>query len=219
MQLEALTKYILSAMISWTPVHSLTAYGETEDQVRARFEAIARNIASVSADPNEEAIFSGQAPRVRTALLLASIGSFEGGWQRFVEEGNCNLAGFKADRRGDCDGGHAFTSWQIHIAGGGFLYVGGRLTNKLYAASYAKDHPDEIIDGHKLVSDQKLAIRVAKDLIIETKSHDCTLCGYSGESTFGDHPKADARLNRAKDYWAHHPFVDEDADARQAHNP
>ena len=219
MQIEALTQYILAAMISWTPVHSLTAYGETDEQVHARFETIARNIASVAADPNEAAIFSGQSPRARTALLLASIGSFEGGWQRFVEEGHCNQTGFQADRRGNCDGGYAFTSWQIHVVGGGFLYVDGRLTNKFYAATYAKEHPDAVINGPRLLSDQKLAIRVAKDLIIETKGRDCLLCGYAGEPTFAAHPKADARLGRAKDYWARHPFADSEADTRQATNP
>lgn len=219
MQTQALAQYILSAMISWTPVRSLTAYGETEDQVRARFEAIATDIATVFTDSNEAPIFSGATGRPRSALLLASIGSFEGGWQRFVEEGDCNKPGYKADGRGGCDGGFAFTSWQIHIAGGGFLYVGGRLTNVNYERQYAKDHPEEIINGNRLVADRRTAIRVAKDLIIETKGRDCTLCGYSGESSLHEHPKADARLNRAKDYWAHHPFVDPDADVRQASNP
>ena len=222
MQIEALANYILSAMISWTPLSSLVAYGETEVEVRARFKAIAADIAAVSADPAEQAAFSGPTGRVRTALLIASIGSFEGGWQKFVEEGDCNRTGFHADRRGGCDGGHAFTSWQIHIAGGGFLFVDGRLTNKTYAASYAKEHPSEIIDGPALVANRQLAVRVAKDLIIETKTDRCVLCGYSGESSFGEHPKADARLDRAKDYWAKHPYVEPQevaADARLTQNP
>jgi len=222
MQIEALANYIFAAMISWTPLSSLTAYGETEDQVRERFKTIATDIASGSLEG--DAIFTSAGGRARTALLLASIGSFEGGWQRFVEEGACNKSGFHADRRGSCDGGHAFTSWQIHIAGGGFLYVDGRLTNKMYASKYAAEHPDEIIDGARLLADRHLAVRVAKDLIIETRSTGCTLCGYSGESPYGAHPKADARLDRAKEYWARHPYVEpqesaSSTDPRLTENP
>lgn len=219
MQIEALTHYILTAMLSWTPIQNFTMHGEAEDHARARLQDIASDIASVFTDSNEAPVFSGPTGRVRSALLLASIGSFEGGWQQFVEEGDCNKTGYKADGRGSCDGGFAFTSWQIHIAGGGFLYVGGRLTNVTYERQYAKDHPNEIINGNRLVADRRIAVRVAKDLIIETAGRDCLLCGYAGESSLQAHPKADARLQRAKDYWARHPFVDPDADGRQASNP
>ena len=219
--MQSLIQYIFAAMIAWTPLQSLTSYGETVDQVRARYLAIASDIATGAMSPDEPPLFSGPSGRARTALLLASIGSFEGGWQRFVEEGDCNKDGFHADRRGNCDGGHAFTSWQIHVPHGGFLFVNGRLSNTIYASAYSKEHPDDVITGQKLLADRKLAIRVAEQLIRETSSRDCLLCGYSGESSHGAHPKADARLNRAKAYWASHPYVpaQNDGDARQASNP
>lgn len=98
-----LAAYIFSAMILWIPTSNHTFTGEPVTQITARYEEIAEAVEKVALDPNRTPLFSGDDGRIKTALLLASIASFESQYGRDVV--NCKRAG---------DNGLAWGPWQTH---------------------------------------------------------------------------------------------------------
>ena len=208
--MQNLIQYIFIAILSWVPIRNLTPYGETEDEARARLHSVAEDIVTIAMDKSEPSVFARADGRVKTALLQASIASMETGFQKFVDTGDCNQANYRADRRGNCDGGHAFSLWQIHVFGGGYLLLeDGTLGSVMYSPSVAQAHPEWIIKGADLVSDRKKAIRVAQRSERASLNQFHSLCGYSGEHCEdGEHPKAKARFDRAVEYYQKHPFTD-----------
>jgi hypothetical protein len=215
-QMTNLIAYVLAAMLSWVSVSSLAISGrETEDQVRTRCLSIATDIVAVALDENEPPVFARQDGRIKTALLHASIGSLEGGFQRFVDDGSCNRLDFVADARGNCDGRTAFSTWQIHVVSNGYLLLSdGTLGGVMYTPDVAKAHPEWVVLGQDMIRDRKLAVRVAQRLERASLKAHGSLCTYSGEPCEdGLHPKADHRLQRAVSYYRAHPFVTQTAPA------
>jgi len=209
--MQILTHYLLAAILTWLPVRSyFVPYGETEAEAKTRLESIASDLSSVTLDPVEPPAFAGDEGRMKTALLLASIGSFETSYQTFVQEGKCNQPGYVPDRRGSCDGGHAFSFWQIHVFGGGYVLGdgGALLTAETYGQIHPGDETIRILRGPDLISDRKSAIRVAERLVRSSLRQYHSLCAFTGESCEpGRHPKADVRLERAQAYLRSHPFT------------
>jgi hypothetical protein len=207
--MQNLVEYVFAAMLAWIPVHNLTQYGETEVEAKARMRSIAEDVVSVALDANEPPSFKQADGRVKTALLQVAIASMETGYQKFVDDGSCNQVGYHADRRGDCDGRHAFSMWQIHVAGNGYILLeDGTLTSAMYASPEIKAS-HTIIRGPELLADRKTAIRVAQRIERDSLHQHHSLCAYSGESCDEDrHPKAKARLDRAMDYYQKHPYTD-----------
>jgi hypothetical protein len=89
MSIANLSAYVLSAMVSWVPVEEHASFERREITVQ-RYEAIAQTIAKVAAD--EPPVFDGDedSARARTALLLASIASYESHYAARVED--CRVA-------------------------------------------------------------------------------------------------------------------------------
>lgn len=228
------TSYVLTAMLSWVPlrnqierthdgrwVHDSHGYYVTEDanEARARYEQIASDITSIALDEKNPALFKGEDGRLKTALALASIASFEGGYHKWVENGDCNSSEFQAlekDRSWrECDGGAAWSNWQIHMYG--YVIRNGELTQAQYLENslaaedreWMKAHKDEIIHGKDLAADPKLAAQIAYYLVRYSTRNFKTLCSYTGEDCDGRQPKAHERLARAIDYLKAHPFVPE----------
>jgi hypothetical protein len=211
--MQQLVTYILTAMLTWIPVRNLTPYGETEAEATARLRSVAEDICMVALDANEPPVFGRADGRVKTALLDAAVASMETGFQKFVDDGSCNRRGYRADRRGDCDGGHAFTFWQLHVAGNGYILLeDGTLGSVFYSpAAIVKSAQDKgtVIRGPELLADRKTAIRVAQRIMRDSLKQHNSLCAYSGESCDeGAHPKASVRFERARTYLAQHPFTD-----------
>jgi hypothetical protein len=233
---EQLVRYILSAMISWVPLgnqyerahdgkwlHNDKGYyvQEDRDEALARYRRTAQSLVDVALDPANPPLFVGPnhekeslIGRVKTALQLGSIGSLEGGFHKWVEEGDCNTPTFKKNHPHECDGGAAWTNFQIHlyryIIRDGEMYQAGYLeqSNNKDDREWIKAHKDEIITGQQLVDDPKLAAQVAYYIIRwSLRSNNSSLCGYTGESCTGPHPLALQRMNRAHDYYHNHPFV------------
>jgi hypothetical protein len=204
-----LISYIFAAMLAWIPVRNLTQYGETEDEAHARMRSIAEDVVSVALDSSEPPAFAHADGRVKTALLQVAIASMETGYQKFVDDGSCNKPDYVADRRGGCDGHHAWSLWQIHIAGNGYILLeDGSLTSFMYASPEVRAS-HAILRGPELIADRKNAIRVAQRIERDSLRWTHSLCRYSGESCDEDrHPKAKARLDRAMDYYQKHPFTD-----------
>jgi len=85
MSVSTLATYLLSAMVAWMPpkVH----HREGEAAALLRYEAIATDIAKIALDENEQPLFAGEDGRTQTALLVASIASFESHFRADVDEG------------------------------------------------------------------------------------------------------------------------------------
>lgn len=217
-------KYILAAMMAWVPLgnhyerdaagHFLrTALGfvqEDQQKVRERYEQTASDIVDIAFDPGNPAIFAGTDGRLKTALQLAALASFEGGFNDWVDDGSCNTPEFqkhaKAQHRVECDGGAAFSIWQIHPEAG-YIIKDGELTLARYVPrEYVAAHAEDVVTGPKLVAQRRLAALVAYYLVRYSEHRFHTLCSYTGENCMGAHPLALQRANRAKDYLAHHPF-------------
>jgi hypothetical protein len=200
-------KYLLAAMVSWVPIANQVSNGESAESAQARYEATASDIIETVYADDEPAVFLGADGNIKSALELAAIGSFEGGFQKFVDEGGCNVKGFKADRRGSCDGGTAYTIWQIHPMSG-LMLKGTGITSVYYNQQAAKEHPEDVWTGAKLVADRKMAAKVALHLIRISYQEQKSLCRFTGESCLeGKHPLADNRHMRAVNYLKAHPFT------------
>jgi len=207
--MESIINYILTAMLAWCPVQSFfVPYGESVDEAKARMHQIAEGLVTVAMDASEPPTFAGIDGRIKTALLNAAIGSMETSFQRFVDEGKCNERGYHADRRGNCDGGHAFSFWQLHVYGNGYILLDdGTLSSRDALPRVAAEHPEIVITGPRMIADRESAIRVAQRLERMSMRNYGSLCAFSGEPCMGSHPKASARLERAQAYWRAHPFT------------
>jgi len=83
----ALKSYLVAFMVAQYPVANHRYLGVTDEYTRARYEAIAADIADVALDPDEPPIFRDEKSspydgRVKTALLMTSIARFESGGYR-----------------------------------------------------------------------------------------------------------------------------------------
>jgi hypothetical protein len=85
MSIATLSAYIVTAMVAWMPLK--VHYREGEAAARERYEAIARDIATVALDEAETPLFAGEDGRTQTALLVASIASYESYFRADVDNG------------------------------------------------------------------------------------------------------------------------------------
>jgi hypothetical protein len=90
MGVDALALWVLSVMLSAVPPgksrHPMHAR-ESVEAGRERYAQIARAIAEVSNDPDEEPLFDGSRAREKTAALLLAISYYESHWRRDVDLG------------------------------------------------------------------------------------------------------------------------------------
>jgi hypothetical protein len=197
--MEAFTQALLLAMKTWVP---LAQHSEPEPETLARYESIAEDISAIARDEAEPPILGS---RALSALVLANIAALETSYSKFVDDGTCNQKDFVPDRRGSCDDKHAFTIWQIHT-GSGLMLSGDGLTSAFYASIDAREHPERVWTGKRLLGDRKAAARVALHIVRVSIRETKTLCQYTGEDCKGEMPKAKIRLGRAIAYAATHSF-------------
>lgn len=214
-----LVLYILKAMLSWIPLANFTYVASVSaEYTMARYTSIAESIADVVLDPAETAVLSQsrvaadplQDGIIGNALILASTAAFEGGYHEFVDDGSCNNQAWRRAhqeiiRNGDCDGGHAWTLWQIHTMGG-LVLTGPYVTGYMYVDD-ARQHPEIIITGSKMIADRKLGARTALHIMRVTMRDHHSLCAYTGEACAGPMPLAVNRLNRPLQYRINHPWA------------
>lgn len=111
---------------------------------------------------------------------------------------------------GSCDGGWAYTMWQIHPYSpdwneGIVLLDDGREWS--YAQYLHDGRQHDIIKGKDMTTNRQTAARVALHMLRRSlgPKGENGLCGYTGEG--GDCHKAALRENFAKDWSSKHPFV------------
>lgn len=92
--------------------------GESVAAVRLRVAEVAKEAASLAL--TEKPVWAGD-DGTRTARLLMCVAFFESGFRGYVDDGRCDDPTWRATdtgrrmmRRGDCDGGHARSLWQLH---------------------------------------------------------------------------------------------------------
>lgn len=192
LRLEA---YVLDAMRTWAPPATMI------DRDTRHYAGIARDIVDVVQD--ERPAWADDHTKAKTAILLAAIAYWESHFWRHVDDGTCNdpIAAKKAfaliARTGNCDGGWAYSLWQVHPEGGIVLTKDGW--------KHSWDAPGEkAIVGADMIKDRRVAARVALRMARASIERSGTLCGYSGEP--GPCPKAVVRLDFARSWSRRHPY-------------
>jgi hypothetical protein len=155
-------------------------------------------LAKVPAVPYEDIADSilGATSDAKDAVLLAALGYFEGArYAQYVDDGSCNdpvwlrtKEGNRLSHWGMCDGGNAYTIFQIHPH---------RKGSKLY------DLCNKDVITASRTNAAKCALEIAHRSLARTK----TLVDYTGEWGAPGHPKADERLSFARRASAKHPYV------------
>lgn len=169
--IELVTTWLVGAMVAWVP--------PLHDADRVRYESIAHDVVAVAFDAQEQPAFTGVDGRARTALLMASIASFESGYRADVDDG-----------RVTGDHGRSFCLMQVQVIGKTAEgWTGQDLTS----------------DRKKCFRAALKRIRISfdwcKDHAIEDR-----LAGYtSGQCRDGEHLARD-RFFRARSYWSRTPF-------------
>ena len=197
-----LAAYVLTMMNTWASPKEQVKFGESLEEAETRYSSIADDVAEVVLD--EAPIFSeSNGGRVKTAALMTSLGFNETRFWKYVDAGLCNDREWRRSIEGKriitsyghCDGGLAWSMWQVHIYGKGFNVNG------------------DLIDGPKMIADRKAAIRIALRIARQSMKVG-NLCAYTGETNADGscterHPKADHRLDFATRYFVKHPIVSE----------
>jgi hypothetical protein len=157
---------------------------ETEVKVRDRVHVYAVALADVLTSSVIRA-WADDADGHRTGLLLASVALNESRLRGYVADCHCNDPSWRVSaesgqlmRLGTCDGGHAFTVWQMHLP------------------------PDQ---QHAACTDPKIAATYALQRLRVSLGAWKSLRGYTGE-TDDEAPKAKVRLSLAAEYARSHPF-------------
>jgi hypothetical protein len=175
--MESLASYLVVAMLAWVPVHAHAPL-ESQDHVMARYESIARDLASVTLDESETPLFEGPDGRTETALLMLSIASYESSFSKRVDEGI---------RRGDH--GLSYCLMQIHV-GNGSTREGwnGR----------------QLIQDRKLCFRAALHILQASFTACRGLPMEDRLSAYASGHCFPDARISRSRVDRAKAWWEAH---------------
>lgn len=175
MTITTLTTYLLTAMTTWVPA---ATHPEGTDKALARYESIARDIAAVALDEGQTPLFAGADGREKTALLLASIASFESYFRADVEEGRA---------RGDNGGSYCLMQIQV-----GTKTAEG-WTGKDLIASRQKC----LVAGLNRIR-QSFAMCRALPQTFRLAGYTCGRCL--------EEPKAEQRMSRAIKWLAAHPL-------------
>jgi len=170
---ERLAMWLVSAMLSWSPPIKLT---ETE---QSRYQAIARDVAAVAFDSNEKPLFDGEDGRAKTALLMASIASFESGFRADVDDGRVK-------------GDHG-TSWCLMQ-----IRVIGKTRDGWLGEDLVKDRSKCF----------RVALRLMRESFswCKERSIEDRLAGYTIGTCKENEPLARNRFYRARNWWKEHPL-------------
>lgn len=179
MMTNAIVTWLVAAMTSWiTP----------EPSHVAMYAEYATSIEHVAYDPTEEPLYRGEGARARTALLLASIASYEGGFQEAVDRGW---------KRGDH--GESVCLMQVRLPGR-FRIVMDRdvyTYSKSIHIGWSKDD---------LIADREKCFRAALHIARESMKICRNLSVYTTGKCLRHEPTSREREARASKYWRSLPI-------------
>lgn len=101
----AVAAYLYAAMRVWSPPAAHDYTGASRVDTEAHYQAIAWDLARVALDPGEAPLFGDELGRVKTALLMLAIVSYESGGFRADVDTEAHATG---------DGGRAWCLAQLH---------------------------------------------------------------------------------------------------------
>lgn len=173
---SSLARYTLEAMQEWR--------GKKPQGKATHLEEIATDIAEVVI--RESRIWDGSNGS-REAILLASLAFWESHYEDYVDEFKCNDREWRVSKEGretlkagDCDGGHAWGIWQVHLS---MFHVKRSEVNRQLVAKYA--------------------LQIARNSIRSGVG----LAHYVGGTGPERKEMARKRLDWATDYVSKHPYV------------
>jgi hypothetical protein len=183
--LQALVTYLFAAMVAFVPLSQHAYYEKTAD-TEARYAAIAADVAELALDETEAPVFKGELGRVKTALLMTSIASYESHFDARTDRGI-------SVRAGDNDNGKAVGLWQTHL--------------------YPPLLPEGWTRA-ELAADRKKAARYALRMVRESfricsRHPVAELLGWYavGGNGCSSSAKAESRVQRAMRWLEGHPFA------------
>jgi len=186
------------ALQSWLPPSS---YLESQRvDIEQREQGVCSDIVSVFHDPVDPEPPIYETPE-QDVLQFAWLARLEGGMSPYVDDGRCNDPTWRRAHKklidsgvAGCDGGKAYSQWQIHTDGGIYLVPGGGYIAWPYAPKGST-----YLHGRDLIADRKVAARAAIHIVRQSLADRGNLTGYTGER--GErHPLADTRTNTPKAY-------------------
>ncbi len=179
----AIVAFIVAAMHSFVPTSNHASY-ETRETTEARYEAVADDIATIVLDEAEAPLFKGEAGRAQTALLLASVASYESSFNAVTARGGSLTPG-------DNDGGRAVGLWQTHVY--------GHTEEGWTRADLAGDRQKQIRIALRRM---RASFKVCQGVRLEDR-----LAHYAtGGNACTPNEKATARMTRALRWWGSHRF-------------
>ena len=170
--------------------------GEDPAETYARYMAHAENIADVALDPTEKPLFGGENGRIKTALVIASIETFESWIKKGPIHGDCHEHPDRRCRK-STDVPHSFCHMQIQPGPTGII---------LDSETYRFAKPGEKgYTGADLDQDAKLCNRIGLHMVRESFQARGDLSIYTGEEKGGI--KAFHRLYRAQSWYKSNPPI------------
>jgi hypothetical protein len=180
---------------------------ETKEEATARYESIAKDIATVVFDEDEKVITGGDQGRLRMASIILSIILHESGVRKDVDYG------LGKQSRGD--GGRSWCLMQLQI-GKGKTLPWNKVQHRFFLP---KDPPEELAPqytGEEIIKDRVKCIRSGLHVIVGTA---CTryapgdwLKAYASGSCSGGAEASRSRMNLAIRWFATHTPTFTDAD-------
>lgn len=208
---DALRAYLLESLRAWMHEKS------TNDNDLARYTSTADAVAAVAL--TETPAWDADINHAKTAIVVLGLGWMETRDREYVERGWCNNLSRADDGTvtpykwrkskngisvmsvgGACDGGYAYSRWQLHPEGG-LAFSKNDVRHYLDVPGVS---PADIITGEKLIESKEIAARVAWRIVRRSIRAGAGLCQYSGEP--GPCPKADLRLKFGLGWFDRHPF-------------
>ena len=164
--------WLLKAMIAWVPAQAPADV--------ALYDSIANDFASVALDAAEQPVFPGELGRARTALLMASIASWESGYHAGVDDGR--ITG---------DGGSSYCIMQVRVIGKTAEGWTGR---------------DLTSDRQKCL---RVALRHIRESFrwCHRSALEDRLAGYTVGSCRENERLSRTRVSRAERFWSRNPSV------------
>lgn len=192
--MNTVVSWLVSAMVAWSPLeqpHRAPENQETIEEAARRYTEIAQAIATVAYDPERPPLVRDEEfARAKTALLLASIASYESGFLRSVD--------FGLGKRGRGDYGRSHCMMQINLGR-------NRTDTSLLARMIGKEW-----SGDDLVGD-RVKCFTAGHMLVAKSFNACRhlpfnhrLAVYASGSCDKGHPESKHRITRAINWYAKH---------------
>lgn len=222
----ALATYLENAALSWMHLPDCGASPalcaafekqehETPAAVGDRIQHVAASVALLFNNPthSEAPIWADDTTGARTGLLLMNVAFNESRFRGYVDDGRCNdpiwregVEGKQLLKFGTCDGGHAFSIFQIHAHRRLWLTWDGSDIKSNGDANAG----DVLVNPTAIIANRELALTTALHMLRKSiKSTNGSLRYYTGEWS-GPAPKAAIRLEGALAYERRRSFLPEE---------